>query len=111
MSQVGGVKTGLKPVEKELVKLYTGTLTILSGRPGSGKTSWIDQIAAESMDNGNPVFLFSKELPPRLSANWFNTIIAGRRNQTLVEKPDGASFYAVPYDTQKKMQNFYKTNC
>ena len=108
MSQVGGVKTGLKPVDKELVKLYNGTLTILSGRPGSGKTSLIDQIAAESMDNGNPVFLFSKELPPRLSANWFNTIIAGRRNQTLVEKPDGASFYVVPYDTQKKMQNFYK---
>lgn len=108
MSQVGGVKTGLKPVDKELVKLYNGTLTILSGRPGSGKTSLIDQIAAESMDNGNPVFLFSKELPPRLSANWFNTIIAGRRNQTLIEKPDGASFYVVPYDTQKKMQNFYK---
>lgn len=108
MSQVGGVKTGLKPVDKELVKLYNGTLTILSGRPGSGKTSLIDQIAAESMDNGNPVFLFSKELPPRLSANWFNTIIAGRRNQTLVEKSDGASFYVVPYDTQKKMQNFYK---
>ena len=108
MSQVGGVKTGLKPVDKELIKLYNGTLTILSGRPGSGKTSLIDQIAAMSMDDGYPVFLFSKELPPRLSANWFNTIIAGRRNQRLVEKQDGSSFYIVPYETQKKMQDYYK---
>lgn len=109
MSKVDGVKTGIKPVDKELVKLYNGTLTILSGRPGSGKTSLIDQIAAMSMDAGDPVFLFSKELPPSLSANWFNTIIAGRRNLRLIEQNDGSSFYVVPYETQKKMQQFYKS--
>ena len=109
MSQVGGVKTGLKPIDKELIKLYNGTLTILSGRPGSGKTSLIDQIAAMSMDDGNPVFLFSKELSPRMSANWFNTIIAGRRNLRLIEQQDGSSYYVVPYETQKKMQNYYKS--
>ena len=108
MSQVGGIKTGLKPIDKVLQKLYFGTLTILSGRPGSGKTSLIDQTAAMAMDNGDSVFLFSKELPPRLSANWFNTIIAGRRNLREIEQPDGSSYYVVPYETQKKMQDFYK---
>lgn len=108
MSQVGGIKTGLKPIDKVLQKLYFGTLTILSGRPGSGKTSLIDQTAAMAMDNGDSVFLFSKELPPRLSANWFNTIIAGRRNLKEIEQPDGSSYYVVPYETQKKMQDFYK---
>lgn len=108
MTKVGGVKTGLKPIDRELVKLYNGTLTILSGRPGSGKTSLIDQIAATAMDEGNPVFLFSKELPPRLSANWFNTIIAGRRNLKMIEQPGSNPYYVVPYETQKKMQSFYK---
>ena len=108
MSQVGGIKTGLKPIDKVLQKLYFGTLTILSGRPGSGKTSLIDQTAAMAMDNGDSVFLFSKELPPRLSANWFNTIIAGRRNLREIKQPDGSSYYVVPYETQKKMQEFYK---
>ena len=108
MSKVGGVKTGLKPVDKELIKLYNGTLTILSGRPGSGKTSLIDQTAATAMDAGDPVFLFSKELSTKMSANWFNTIIAGRRNLKKIEQDDGSSYYVVPYETQKKMQSFYR---
>ena len=76
ISQMDGVKTGIKPLDDALSKLFYGTLTILSGRPGSGKTSLIDQAIASTIDDGNPAFLYSKELPERLSANWMNTIIA-----------------------------------
>ena len=84
ISQMDGVKTGIKPLDDELLKIFYGTLTVLSGRPGSGKTSIIDQTIARTIDDGSPVFLFSKEMPERMSANWFNTIIAGRRN--MVER-------------------------
>ena len=107
VSQMDGVKTGIKPLDNELVKLFYGTLTILSGRPGSGKTSLIDQTIAETIDNGDPTFLYSKELPERLSANWFNTIIAGRRNMVEKQSSNGKKYYVVPYNTQKKMQGFY----
>lgn len=107
ISQMDGVKTGIKPLDNELVSLFYGTLTILSGRPGSGKTSLIDQAIASTIDEDNPVFLFSKELPERLSANWFNTIIAGRRNMIEKQSNNGKQYYVVPYSTQKKMQSFY----
>jgi len=107
ISQMDGVKTGIKPLDDELIKLFYGTLTILSGRPGSGKTSLIDQTIAETIDNGSPVFLYSKELPERLSANWFNTIIAGRRNMVEKQSNNGKKYYVVPYEIQKKMQSFY----
>ena len=107
ISQMDGVKTGIKPLDNELVSLFYGTLTILSGRPGSGKTSLIDQAIASTIDEDNPVFLFSKELPERLSANWFNTIIAGRRNMIEKQSNNGKQYYIVPYSTQKKMQSFY----
>lgn len=73
----------------------------------SGKTSLIDQAIATTIDDGSPVFLYSKELPERLSANWFNTIIAGRRNMIEKVSSNGKSYYVVPYSTQKKMQNYY----
>lgn len=107
VSQMDGVQTGIKPLDNELGKLFYGTLTILSGRPGSGKTSLIDQAIAMTIDNGSPTFLYSKELPERLSANWFNTIIAGRRNMVEKHNSSGKKYYVVPYDTQKKMQQYY----
>lgn len=107
ISRMDGVTTGIKPLDNELLKIFYGTLTVLSGRPGSGKTSIIDQMIARTIDEDNPVFLFSKEMPERMSANWFNTIIAGRRNLEEKTTADGRKYYVVPYATQKRMQEHY----
>lgn len=107
ISQMDGVITGIKPLDNELLKIFYGTLTVLSGRPGSGKTSIIDQTIARTIDQGEPVFLFSKEMPERMSANWFNTIIAGRRNMEERQTKDGRSYFVVPPEIQKKMQQHY----
>lgn len=107
ISQMDGVKTGIKPLDDELLKIFYGTLTVLSGRPGSGKTSIIDQTIARTIDDGSPVFLFSKEMPERMSANWFNTIIAGRRNMVERTSRDNRKYYIVPQAIQKKMQTHY----
>lgn len=107
ISQMDGIKTGIKPIDNELLKIFYGTLTVLSGRPGSGKTSIIDQTIAQAIDNGNSVFLFSKEMPERMSANWFNTILAGRRNMVERTTKEGKIFSVVPINVQKEMQNFY----
>lgn len=107
ISQMDGVKTGIKPLDDELLKIFYGTLTVLSGRPGSGKTSIIDQTIARTIDDDSPVFLFSKEMPERMSANWFNTIIAGRRNMVERTSRDNRKYYIVPQAVQKKMQSHY----
>lgn len=107
ISQMDGVKTGIKPLDDELLKIFYGTLTVLSGRPGSGKTSIIDQTIARTIDDGSPVFLFSKEMPERMSANWFNTIIAGRRNMVERTSRDNRKYYIVTQAIQKKMQAHY----
>lgn len=108
VSDMTGVTTGIKPLDKKLIKIFDGTLTILSGRPGSGKTSLIDQSIATAIDDGNSVFLFSKEMPERMSTNWFNYILAGRRN--LVDKmtPDGETYSVVSYEAKQKIKEFYK---
>ncbi len=108
VSQMDGVKIGIKKVDKQLMRLFYGTLTILSGRPGSGKTSLIDQAIAQALDADKPVFLFSKEMPERMSANWFNSILAGRRNLEKRTNCDGDSYYIVPLKIKRKMQDYYR---
>jgi twinkle protein len=105
ISEMNGITTGIKPLDKEIIKIFHGTLTILSGRPGSGKTSLIDQAIANTIDDGDPVFLFSKEMPERMSTNWFNFILAGRRN--LVEKvsPDGEKYQVVSLEAKRRIRN------
>jgi twinkle protein len=106
ISDMNGVTTGLKPLDKELIKIFHGTLTILSGRPGSGKTSLIDQTIANTIDDGHPVFLFSKEMPERMSTNWFNFILAGRRN--LVEKEtNGERYHVVSMESKRRIKDYY----
>ncbi len=107
ISQMDGVRTGVKPLDDELLKIFYGTLTVLSGRPGSGKTSIIDQTIARTIDEEKSVFLFSKEMPERMSANWFNTIIAGRRNMEERKNRSDKKYFVIPQSIQKKMQSFY----
>lgn len=108
ISQMDGVNTGIKPIDDELIKLFYGTVTVLSGRPGSGKTSIVDQTIAHTIDEGKSVFLFSKEMPERMSANWFNTILAGRRNMEERISREGKKYWIVPTNIQKQMQEYYK---
>ena len=64
---VDGVTTGLKAIDDELMRLFFGTLTIVSGQPGSGKSSLLTQLACNSLDNDIGTWLFSGELPDRKS--------------------------------------------
>ena len=103
-SEIDGIKTGIKPLDEDLMKIFYGTLTILSGRPGSGKTSIADQIVANCLDNDKPVFLYSKEMPSWLTANWMLSILAGRRNMIPNEK----GYYVVDPKAKGNIKYFYR---
>ena len=79
---VDGVTTGLKAIDDELMRLFFGTLTIVSGQPGSGKSSLLTQLACNSLNNDISTWLFSGELPNGVEKSWFNYIFAGPRNIT-----------------------------
>lgn len=108
ISDMKGIESGLKPLDDELIKVFYGTLTILSGRPSSGKTSLVDQIIGNAADSGESTFLYSKEMPEKMSANWFNSIIAGRRNMVKKQADDGRDYYVVPYAAKQKMRDYYR---
>lgn len=77
---VGGVTFGLKAIDDELMRLFFGTLTIVSGQPGAGKSSLLTQLMCNALDHEHAAWIFSGELPNGVEKSWFNYIFAGPRN-------------------------------
>ena len=107
LDKLDGVPTGLPMLDKYLMKLFYGTLNIVTGINGSGKSSFLNQIICQCLDHDENVYLFSGELPNFQAKNWINYIFAGQRN--LVERQSGEStYYYVSNDAKKKISEYYK---
>lgn len=107
LDQMDGIPTGLPELDRMLMRLFFGTLTLVTGINGSGKTSLLSQIICQSMDRGDNVYLYSGEMPNRLVRNWMNSIFAGQRN--VVEcQSNGATFWKVRSETKRLISDFYR---
>lgn len=105
---VDGVTTGLKAIDDELMRLFFGTLTIVSGQPGSGKSSLLTQLACNSLDNDIGTWLFSGELPNGVEKSWFNYIFAGPRNITDAISRRGNPYKKISTTTLAEINRTYK---
>lgn len=105
--EMEGFETGIKPLDNEWMKIFTGGLTIITGTASSGKTTVLNQFALMSMDADRPVFLFSRELLNGMSLGWLNTVAAGRRNMKEIHLPNGKSYHVVTDEAKKKIRDYY----
>lgn len=105
---VDDVTTGLKAIDDELMRLFFGTLTIVSGQPGSGKSSLLTQLACNSLDNDISTWLFSGELPNGVEKSWFNYIFAGPRNITDAISRRGNPYKKISTTTLAEINKTYK---
>lgn len=108
LDEMDGVPIGVKPLDKELVRLFYGTLTIVSGTPGSGKTSFLYQLICEALENDINSWLFSAELPETMTKNWFNYILAGNRNIDALQTASGDTYYKVRKDAKAAINECYQ---
>ena len=71
------ISTGFKVLDAMLSGGFrTTSLTILTGEPGSGKSTLINQILAGAIADNHKVFLYSGELPEEDLMKWFNITTA-----------------------------------
>lgn len=71
------IPTGFEPLDHLLGGGFRGTsLNIITGVPGSGKSTIINQIIAGAIAQGNKAFLYSGELPEEDLMFWFNRTVS-----------------------------------
>ena len=107
LSELDGVETGIDALDSKLGKLYAGTLTILTGINGSGKSSLTSQLACHAMDAGENVFIYSGEMPNYQVKSWVASVFAGQRNVQQFTKGKSV-FWRVTREAQKAMSEYYR---
>lgn len=108
LTDIDGIRFGIDALDKELMRLFYGSFTIISGTPGSGKTSFLYQLICQALDQEKNCWVYSKELPAWMSRNWLMYLLAGRRHLVEYVSPEGATYYRVKPEAKKKISDFYR---
>lgn len=108
VAEIDGVETGIKELDEQLMRFFNGTVTVLTGITGSGKSSLISQWLAECVDSGKSAWLYSKELPNAMAASWTDRILAGPRHVEQRPGRSGGVYYAVKPESRQAIRAHYK---
>ena len=72
------VKTGYTDMDRMLKGLFMGQLTILTGSNSSGKSSWLNSLMLNIVNQGYKVAMWSGELQPQMLKVWIQMVAAGK---------------------------------
>ena len=104
LTSIEGVKTGYVELDRNIVQLNYGEVTLLSGGNASGKSSWLNSLLLNIIDQGVPSALWSGELPERILKSWIQIAAAGRSH--LRQSSFGNGKYYVPNNIKEKIDNW-----
>jgi KaiC/GvpD/RAD55 family RecA-like ATPase len=104
MSKMASIPTGYKELDKKIIGLLLGDVTVLSGGSGAGKSSWIDCVALNAIQRGYKVGIWSGELQDFRFQSWINQIAAGKN---YVCKREGfENYYYTPKNISNQISNW-----
>ena len=94
LSTLENVKTGFTELDRAIVGLNMSEVTLLSGSNSSGKSSWLNTLLLNIVQQGTNVALWSGELRPDILKAWLQMVAAGKDH--LKPSAYGNGKYYVP---------------
>ncbi|MDU1202528.1 MAG: DnaB-like helicase C-terminal domain-containing protein [Clostridiales bacterium] len=107
-AKVKSLSTGFNKLDKALHGLEYGTLTVLTGKPATGKSTILNQIIANALYYKIPVFLYSGELPQKKVMAWFKMTVANSEDIKEYTDEYGAIKYGLDVEASKLIQEWSK---
>lgn len=104
LSAIPRCKTGIYALDRLLVGLAECEVTLLSGGNASGKSSWLNTLICNLVEQGVPNALFSGELPKQILKAWIQMVAAGKEN--LKQSSYGDGKYYVPNAISKRIDEW-----
>jgi hypothetical protein len=104
LTQLEGVKTGFHELDRSIVQLNMSEVSLLSGSNSSGKSSWLNTLILNIIQQGVPTALWSGELRPDILKTWVQMVAAGKNN--LKQSTYGDGKYYVPNNVAERIDRW-----
>jgi len=101
------ILTGIKSLDHIIGGLYYGQIILLSGKRGDGKSTLMSQIEAEALEQNQKVLTYSGELNDYYFKRWLDFQLAGKRNISKNEKPEGIT-YTLTKSVTDRINDWYR---
>lgn len=105
------IPTGITDVDNLLCGgIPFGVVTIVTGKSGKGKSTFVGQIITRALNKGDNVFVYSGEMPNYLFKNAIDFQIAGPANVVEEDRRDYVKRY-VRKSAKDKIVEWYRGKC
>lgn len=104
LSAMERVKTGITEIDQKILGLTMTEVTLLSGGNGSGKSSLLNTLLCNFIQQGFKTALWSGELPAPILKTWIQMVAAGRKNLRPSNYGDGK--YYVPNNVGERIDQW-----
>lgn len=105
------IPTGIADVDNLLCGgIPFGVVTIVTGKSGKGKSTFVGQIITRALNKGDNVFVYSGEMPNYLFKNALDFQIAGPANVVEEDRRDYVKRY-VRKSAKDKIVEWYRGKC
>ena len=95
--------SGFKELDKSTHGLFYSSLTIVSGSNASGKSSWLNSLLLNAINQGHKCALWSGELRPDVLKTWIQMVAAGK---DFLRQSSNGQYWFVPNDIATKIDDW-----
>ena len=103
INELEGFKTGFTELDKAIRKLFFASLVIVSGSNASGKSSWLNSLILNTIQQSQKCALWSGELRPDILKTWIQMVAAGKE---FLRQGSNGKYWYVPDDISKKIDDW-----
>lgn len=103
IAELDHFKTGFTQLDRAIRGLFFFEVTIVSGTNSSGKSSWLNTLMINAVQQGHKVAMWSGELRSDVLKSWIQMVAAGK---DMMRKANKGNYWFVPNDIAMKIDRW-----